>query len=172
MFEVCDGEPRRVGGTRDHPCCMGLLFVECLLLLWAPTGRRHVEDFGWVSPIVSISGAFHKQITHAKAGYRTKSGSSKNYASLSSLEWPVSYPIWVISDLEWAFQVRIGPLRPKMHPIKYEIGHFGPAMGHLQSGAGTFNTGIELSHEWEGPSSAQKGLRPRLDPQASDEPSG
>ena len=71
--------------------------------------RRHTGD---PAPKVTILVTFHKQITHNKAGYRTKRGLSQNYASLSTLEIGVNRvgSDMVISDLEWAFQVRVVPL--------------------------------------------------------------
>ena len=95
----------------------GSFIAECLLRLWAPTCRGHAGDFGCEGPKVANSGGFHEQITHAKAGNSTKRGSCQNHASLSSLEWTVSYLRWIISDLEWISQVWIGPLGPKMHPL-------------------------------------------------------
>ena len=59
-----------------------------------------------------------------------------------------------LSDLEWASQVRIGSLRPKMHPLKHEICHLGPTLGPLKSGVGSFKIGIVFSQAWDGPSSA------------------
>ena len=113
--QVWDGRWESQGeceGCRKEPAVRGgSFYVECLPRLWAPAGRRDERQFGWEGPKVTILGTFQKQITHAKAGYKTKRGSCQNYASLFSLEWTILFPAWVISYLEWASQVRIVPLR-------------------------------------------------------------
>ena len=74
-------------GAKKEPAGRGgSFFVECLLRMWAPAVRRDEGDLGWEGPKVTMLGTFHKQITHAKAGSKTKRGSFQNYASLFSLE--------------------------------------------------------------------------------------
>ena len=41
-----------------------------------------------------------------------------------------------------------------MYPFKHAICHFGPMMGPVMSGGGSFNTGVEFYQVWDGPSSA------------------
>ena len=95
------GEWKRCA-LRTHPWCRGILF--CRMPPWV-VGSYRPKTRGRLRPEcpkVTISGAFHEQITHAKAGYKTNRGSSQNHASLSSLECTVSYLRRIISDLEWA----------------------------------------------------------------------
>ena len=132
------GEPKGVGRAHTaYPTlgAAGSFFDECLLASWwASTGEST-----WGSrPKMTISAAFHKQITHDKAGYRTKRGLSQNYASLSTLERGVNR----LGSKDGHLRSGMGfsrpscALRPKTHPLKHEVCLFGPVMGPSQVWSG------------------------------------
>ena len=71
---MCDGRAKgsERGAKKEPTGRAGSFSVECLVRLWALAGRRDEGDSGWEGPKVTILGTFYKQITHAKAGYKTK----------------------------------------------------------------------------------------------------
>ena len=64
-----------------------------------------------------------------------------------------------------------GPLRPDMYSLNHEICRFGCAMGALELGAGPPGPGTGSLRPGMGTLRLTMASRPRLNPQACDEPS-
>ena len=71
---------------------------------------------GKEGPKVALSGNSHEQITHDKTDYKAKREPSYHYGTLPSPEWAYSDLRWVMSDMEWAPQARIGPSKASGMP--------------------------------------------------------
>ena len=94
------GEPRGVRGART--LSLMLLATFCQMPPWVVGSYR---------PRVTLSGTFHKQITHDKSGYRTMRGSSQSYQSYLSMQVSLE---WTVSDLRWAISDLEGPLKSEL----------------------------------------------------------
>ena len=71
---MCDGRAKgSERGAKKEPAGRGGSFLSnASFRLWAPA--RDEGDFGLEGPKVAILGTSHKQIAHAKAGYRLQEG--------------------------------------------------------------------------------------------------
>ena len=145
------GEAKGVGRARNNPCCRVLLFVECLLRLWAPTDRRDAGHLSWEGPKVTIPGAFYKQTAMPRQTAELKerllratqlflAWGEPSHSEMGHLRSGMGF-----SSPNWASQTQDESYLARDC-------HFGPVMGHVKSGVGSFNAGF--SQAWDGTSAA------------------